>query len=211
MTNIRRTTKAGTFNAAVEAFILAFGGKKIRERPGNPGLEKIGPEFAIQTIAGKMTVTPEGDWIACRFQDVDAAKAVLPYWPKDKSAQLNGFSGKWNFVHARDGQFDAEENLSAFKTELAFLLPGRRGCPRRPGTAAFAARVICQPVEERETGPWSCGWIFESPSEAAAMETLKPGCRAPSSTSLSGRRRWTWRARSGRPSARQTAGATPLR
>jgi len=198
------------FNAAVESFVLSAGGKKTREKPVSPGLEKIGPEFALQTVAGELRVTPEGNWIACRFQDVEAAKTVLPYWPKEQ-AQLNGFSGKWNFVHARDGRFDPERNLAEFKTELAFLLSGQGGCSRSPGTAAFAARVLCQPLEERETGPWSYGWVFESPSEAAAMETLKPGCRAPSSTSLSGRRRWTWRARSGRPAARQTAGATALR
>jgi hypothetical protein len=29
------------------------------------------------------------------------------------------------------------------------------------GIALFAARVTYQPVEERETGPWNYGWVFE--------------------------------------------------
>ena len=118
-------------NAAVEAHVLSVGGKKIEEPPGAPGLERSGPTFSIQTIAGELHVHPYGDWIACRFQNVDAAKAVLFHWPKDKGAQLNGFSGKWNFAHVQGGWFDAESNLEAFKRELTPLLLKQRGCPKR--------------------------------------------------------------------------------
>ena len=115
------------FNAAVEAFIRSIGGKKIGEKPRCPGLEKCGPEFAIQTVAGELTVHPAGDWIACRFQDVEAAKRLLSFWPKEELARLNGFSGKWNFTDAQGGRFHAESNLKSFKRELKPLLPKERG------------------------------------------------------------------------------------
>lgn len=84
-------------NAKVTAFILFNGGKQIGE-PRTFEQEEIGPEFSIQTIAGDLHVRSYGTWIACRFQDINAAKRILPFYPKNYNARLNGFSGKWNFV-----------------------------------------------------------------------------------------------------------------
>ena len=118
-------TKHDKFNAAVEKFILSIGGRKIREKPGTRYVEKCGPEFSIPTVAGELKVTPGGDWIACRFEDIDAAKRLMPAWPRSRSARLNGFSGKWNFTSARGGKLNGEDSFAAFKFELEPLLAER--------------------------------------------------------------------------------------
>ena len=77
-----------------------------------------GPQaMYIETLAGRLQITCYGDWLACRFDDVDRAKALLPHGPGER---LNSHSGKWNFHF---GRITAEEALAAFRAELEPILP----------------------------------------------------------------------------------------
>jgi hypothetical protein len=131
----RRVTKAEIaeaqqFNAEVEALVLSVGGIRSHEPPGTPGLEKTGPEFVIQTVLGALSVVPHGDYITCRFEDVDQAKRTLPYYPSVAGhPRLNGYTGKWNFVDTCGGQFDPASSLVSFRRELSPLLPQTRREP----------------------------------------------------------------------------------
>ena len=55
--------------------------------------------------------------LACRFDEPESAKALLPYGPGQR---LNSFSGKWNFNF---GRVTAEEALAVFRAELEPILP----------------------------------------------------------------------------------------
>src|SRR4051812_17025482 len=72
----------------------------------------------IETTGGLLEVTPYGDYIYCRFHDVEKAKAVLPHHEWD--SRLNPHSGKWNF------HFGTAASpfycLSVFEAELTPLL-----------------------------------------------------------------------------------------
>jgi hypothetical protein len=48
-------------------------------------------DFVIATKAGPLRCNAHPDWLACRFDDVDAAKKHV------QSGCLNRFSGKWNW------------------------------------------------------------------------------------------------------------------
>ena len=67
-------------------------------------------EYKINTVAGSLRVTVYDDWLACRFDNVAAAKAALPEYAGlgQRYARLNPFSGKWNW-HGADAlpAFDA--------------------------------------------------------------------------------------------------------
>ena len=58
-------------------------------------------DWEIETIAGAMRVTPYDTWVACRFDDVDAAKQRVRF------GTLNPWSGKWNWHFDRPGANDA--------------------------------------------------------------------------------------------------------
>jgi len=47
--------------------------------------------FAVQTIAGRLEISVYPEFIACRFVDVDRARATVV------GGRLNPHSGKWNF------------------------------------------------------------------------------------------------------------------
>lgn len=56
------------------------------------------PTFTAQTICGPLTITPLDNFIACRFEDVEKAKAHFGVRDYDVGAKrLNPFSGKWNW------------------------------------------------------------------------------------------------------------------
>ena len=46
-------------------------------------------EYAVATVAGNLYVTIYDDWIACRFEEPERAKAI-------SDTRLNPYSGKWN-------------------------------------------------------------------------------------------------------------------
>lgn len=67
------------------------------------------PKFALDTIAGRMTVTPYGDWAACRFDDEKLAVKTIFF------GNLNPFSGKWNWHFDKPGYQAIETLKEAFK------------------------------------------------------------------------------------------------
>jgi len=69
----------------------------LQKHGAEPALTEDPTQYTIDTQAGELKVHVYGNWIACRFDDVDKAKRLLPHYPKDPGARLNGFSGKWNF------------------------------------------------------------------------------------------------------------------
>ena len=69
--------------------------------------------WRLMTLAGVLHLRPLEDWLACRFQDVQAAKQVVG---RDR---LNRYSGKWNW-HFTDPTTDDLENL---RRHLHSLLP----------------------------------------------------------------------------------------
>lgn len=71
------------FNAQVIEIIVAKGA--VENNEGFLG------RFKLETKGGMLLITPYGDWIACRFDDLKKAKAFV------RSGTLNLYSGKWNW------------------------------------------------------------------------------------------------------------------
>ncbi len=46
-------------------------------------------DFTVATVAGTLRVTVYDNWIACRFEEPERAKAI-------SDTRLNPYSGKWN-------------------------------------------------------------------------------------------------------------------
>lgn len=75
-----------------------------------PGLDKLGatvppnaynPDFQrrLETVVGTLSVIlceEDGDWIACRFEDVEKAKQHFGIF-NICQGRLNPYSGKWNW------------------------------------------------------------------------------------------------------------------
>ena len=99
------------FKKAVGEFILSIGGTF------DPA--KWYP-YEIQTSVGVLSVSPADNWIACRFTDVERAKAAKIN-EQSYFASLNPFSGKWNFlvVNGDTNKFDGQTALSYFKSDVA--------------------------------------------------------------------------------------------
>jgi hypothetical protein len=74
-------------------------------------------KFSLDTICGELHIIVYDGWIACRFQDVDLAKRKLPV---DLQANLNRFSGKWNFHFFRWTPQDAARD---FEHAISRILP----------------------------------------------------------------------------------------
>lgn len=49
--------------------------------------------FQLNTESGILRICPKGDWFACRFEDVEAAKKNITI----STFSLNPFTGKWNW------------------------------------------------------------------------------------------------------------------
>ncbi len=69
--------------------------------------------WQLDTRAGLLEIQPYDDWIACRFDDVDQAKAQV------SSGYLNRYSGKWNWHFVAP----ATEGVDFFIGELTRLIP----------------------------------------------------------------------------------------
>lgn len=75
------------------------------------GFSGHGGTYEFETIVGRLRITLYDDWIAGRFDDPDAAYAMV---------DCNPFSGKWNW-HALDR--NDEEYVEIFFMNLRPLLP----------------------------------------------------------------------------------------
>lgn len=69
--------------------------------------------WQLQSVAGVLRLHPYDNWLACRFEDVAAAKALVGH------GQLNPYSGKWNW------HFDQPnaEDVAFLRTQLERILP----------------------------------------------------------------------------------------
>ena len=76
-------------------------------------------DLELDTVAGTLRVTPYQNWIACRFDDVEAAKQRVGF------GALNPWSGKWNWhferPDANDVEFFAKQIERLLDTALAPL------------------------------------------------------------------------------------------
>jgi hypothetical protein len=83
-----REAESAKLGAAVSAFVLEKGGwVEMKWSTGHDS-------YVLPTSLGPMYVHVIDDWIACRFEDVTRARAVLPHgW----TSRLNPHSGKWNW------------------------------------------------------------------------------------------------------------------
>jgi hypothetical protein len=88
-------------------------------------------EFDLDTKFGQLGITPYGDWVACRFEDVERAKAGLPH--RFGVDRLNPFSGKWNH-HYFD--WPLNEAFADFVREINDILEDDRWTPTPPTTTS---------------------------------------------------------------------------
>lgn len=89
------------------------------------------PEYVVKTRIGSLTVRPisantGGAWIACRFEDVDAA--TRHFHVKGWDHRLNPYSGKWNFNEGLGLPGAVPYMLKVFESEVEKLLGGSP-CP----------------------------------------------------------------------------------
>ena len=89
MTRITKKLEAAqrAFQQRVMAHLLELGA----EHPARDGRENA---FLLQTPAGPLSITVYGDWIAQRFDDVEAGSL---FTRQCCGAASNPYSGKWNF------------------------------------------------------------------------------------------------------------------
>lgn len=71
--------------------------------------------WQLDTTAGLLDIKPHDDWVACRFDDVELARA------KVSSGYLNRYSGKWNWHFVAP----TPEDVDFFVGELTRLIPGQ--------------------------------------------------------------------------------------
>jgi len=77
-------------------------------------------EFVISTKMGTLQISVYLDWVACRFDDVDRAVAVIG------RAGMNPYSGKWNHLFDQS-YFQSKEMASravaTIEVEIGRYLP----------------------------------------------------------------------------------------
>ena len=109
MARVTKPANHAWFKAEVERRLTALGATR------NQG----GYDYAVATVAGKLYVTIYEDWIACRFEEPERAKAI-------GDTRLNPCSGKWNH-HYDDAEFESRRTtrlcVDYFFMELDRYLP----------------------------------------------------------------------------------------
>lgn len=114
------------FNALVDAFMRE---KRATEKdPAQPDFiiagdrEPMGADWMIETKGGPLKVMAYGDWVACRFDDPQKAKAALDACGLG-TIRLNRFSGKWNHhFNVSDPIYSPKDCVHFFKGELLQIL-----------------------------------------------------------------------------------------
>lgn len=104
--------------------------KKFREIAASIGAvekaivsEFATPQFVIQTTAGPLMVTPYEDFLACRFQDVAAARTALGVREHSFGSRLNPYSGKWNWLHREGVPHGTRRTKANYRAGLDAMLP----------------------------------------------------------------------------------------
>jgi hypothetical protein len=95
------------FEAGVTTYLATLGA-----RPGR--FYKL----ELDTPAGLLHVSVYGDWIACRFDDVDLGRRFTHFC----APACNPYSGKWNFIYGISGQFDPDQALAEFRRHVERLM-----------------------------------------------------------------------------------------
>ena len=110
MARITKPANRAWFKAEVERRLLALGA--TRNQAGTY-------DYTVATVAGKLYVTVYDNWIACRFEEPERAKAI-------SDTRLNPYSGKWNH-HYDDADFTSRRTtqlcVDYFFMELDRYLP----------------------------------------------------------------------------------------
>jgi hypothetical protein len=107
LTKKQKAAQEVAFNAGVVEIGTRLGGV-------SQGKEWLPNYYEITTRAGYLSIATYGNWVACKFNDPDAAKAVVG------TSGLNPFSGKWN-----QNYFDVpvKDALEDFERVLRRILP----------------------------------------------------------------------------------------
>lgn len=114
------------WNAAVRKLLEDRGAVLVAEHKEDPEDPVIGYDycrFELETGAGKLSVGPSGNWLACRFDDPDRAAAFLRAWGAGALHNLNPHSGKWNFHYFGA---DFQYALEAVRDLLDRVTAGRK-------------------------------------------------------------------------------------
>jgi hypothetical protein len=110
------------WNAEVRKLLEDRGAVLVREWKAGPdsliGYDYL--QFELETPAGKLLVSPSGNWLACQFDDPARAEVFLRTWMN--WSNLNTYSGKWNFHYFGA---DFQESLDAVR-ELLDGVTGKR-------------------------------------------------------------------------------------
>lgn len=123
----RKTSKAAEawLKKMVVAFVYEHAGSW--ERPNDPAAGLVLP-----TKVGLLHVSPYDDWIACQFDDVQAAcnHFGVKYGEIFGCHRLSGYTGKWNF-HTSDGRSKSMDCVTVlfegWKREVEQLLVSGAG------------------------------------------------------------------------------------
>lgn len=109
----KRITKAKQAN---QAWFKAEVAKRLTAL-GATRPDGYGYDYTVATAAGNLYVTAYEDWIACRFEEPERAKAI-------SDTRLNPYSGKWNH-HYDLAEFQTRRTtklcVDCFFMELASL------------------------------------------------------------------------------------------
>jgi hypothetical protein len=85
----------------------------------------------LDSLAGRLRITCYGDWLACRFDDVERAKALLPHGPGER---LNSHSGSGTFTSAASAPKKHwllfAQNWSPFYRRRGVFMKGARDLSR---------------------------------------------------------------------------------
>lgn len=90
------------FTQACTDMLLALGAKPGEHDP-----------WQLHTLAGVLRLQPYDNWLACRFDDVEAAKQHAYF------GHLNPYSGKWNWHFTEPNAEDVE----FLREQIQRLLP----------------------------------------------------------------------------------------
>lgn len=116
-----RVTEQRKFPSLIRDFVLAHGGRIVEKNTvfADNGERIRSWDLDIPTQAGILQVRPMEDWVACRFEDVERARSVLP--EDERLNRLNQHSGKWNH-HFYDHD-EADTAAAHFGGALRRILP----------------------------------------------------------------------------------------
>lgn len=96
------------FNDKARALLARCGATLVEPNLGTS------PEYQLETRAGRLRVTPYGDWCALRFAEVDRARADARI---DGTGDLNPHSGKWN-LQALDPVLTVAQRIELLEDRL---------------------------------------------------------------------------------------------